>query len=396
VQFEPRVLREPGLSPVRRRGRRPAAPWPKLSDTSSAACGGSAAALVLATQKFVANCRAALTGPLECCIAGADGQPWPYRSAWAGGVPTRNSRRLVARLPSFGVMRWSRAAGETAHPRPFSTVTSRSRRASPTPARAAPALAGLATADVCRVLTTPGFGACCRQPSFRHRAGARPRPRRCTAGLPSKREPRATKRAPISVVAALAQSQKSHSKVPVVDLSACHVKQRLSGPCPCARTLLRRARSASSSRLPDFTRACCRPGNRVSAVYVLGEVPATIGVPLNVPREMCAATRTLRPVDGELVAGLEIGSRYRHVLATSRARRFVDCARQGSVPTARGPRPGQRSRPPPAASHFAPDSARLSPPGSRHQLPAEAVGRVLTPPLTRRPQAQSGRLAPSH
>ena len=65
--------------------------------------GGSAAALVLATQKFVANWRAAVTGPLECCIVGADGQPWPYRSAWAGGVPTRNSRRLVARLPSFGV-----------------------------------------------------------------------------------------------------------------------------------------------------------------------------------------------------------------------------------------------------------------------------------------------------
>jgi hypothetical protein len=38
--------------------------------------GGSAAALVLATQEFVANWRAAVTAPLECCIAGADGQPW--------------------------------------------------------------------------------------------------------------------------------------------------------------------------------------------------------------------------------------------------------------------------------------------------------------------------------
>ena len=46
---------------------------------------------------------AAVTSPPECCIAGADGQPWPYRSAWAGGVPTRNSRRLVARLPSSRV-----------------------------------------------------------------------------------------------------------------------------------------------------------------------------------------------------------------------------------------------------------------------------------------------------
>jgi hypothetical protein len=79
------------------------ASWLRLSDTSSAACGGSAAALVLATQEFVANWRTAVTAPLECCIAGADGQPWPYRSAWAGGVPTRNSRRLVARLPNSWV-----------------------------------------------------------------------------------------------------------------------------------------------------------------------------------------------------------------------------------------------------------------------------------------------------
>ena len=150
--------------------------------------------------------------------------------------------------------------------------------------------------------------------------------------------------------------------------------------------------SCTGSDLDRQRTAGCKPSNRV----VLGEAPATIAVPLNVPREMCAAIRSLRPVDGELVAGLEIGSRYRHLMAASRARRFVDGARQGSVPTARGPRAGQRSRPPPAASYSAPDSARLSPPGSRHQLPAEAVGRVLSPPLTRRPQAQSGRLEPSH
>jgi hypothetical protein len=40
---------------------------------------GDVAPLVLAVQAFVANGRGR---PAGCCIAGADGQSWPCRSAW--------------------------------------------------------------------------------------------------------------------------------------------------------------------------------------------------------------------------------------------------------------------------------------------------------------------------
>ena len=77
--------------------------WPRLSEGRSPGDAGEAGAHLLATHEFVANREAAVTAPLERCIAGADGQPWPCRSAWAGGVPTRDPRPLVARLPSFRV-----------------------------------------------------------------------------------------------------------------------------------------------------------------------------------------------------------------------------------------------------------------------------------------------------
>ena len=42
-----------------------------------------AAALVLAVPEFVANGGGRpWSAPPQCCIAGADGQPWPCRSAW--------------------------------------------------------------------------------------------------------------------------------------------------------------------------------------------------------------------------------------------------------------------------------------------------------------------------
>ncbi len=47
---------------------------------------GDAAALVLAVQAFVANGGGR---PAGCCIAGADGQSWPCRSAWLLAFPIR-------------------------------------------------------------------------------------------------------------------------------------------------------------------------------------------------------------------------------------------------------------------------------------------------------------------
>jgi hypothetical protein len=56
---------------------------PVLSERSSPGDAGEAAALVLAIQEFVANGgRLPWSAPPECCIAGADVQPWPCRSAW--------------------------------------------------------------------------------------------------------------------------------------------------------------------------------------------------------------------------------------------------------------------------------------------------------------------------
>jgi hypothetical protein len=53
---------------------------------SEGSCPGDAAetaALVLAIEEFVASVGVAvISAPGECCIAGADGQSWPCRSAW--------------------------------------------------------------------------------------------------------------------------------------------------------------------------------------------------------------------------------------------------------------------------------------------------------------------------
>jgi hypothetical protein len=102
----PRFCTPPGQPCYRRSARgspqigtRPVwlrAAWPVLSGGSSLGGAREAAALVLATQEFVANGggRPPRSAPPECCIARADGQPWPCRSAWAGGVPQQQYRRL--------------------------------------------------------------------------------------------------------------------------------------------------------------------------------------------------------------------------------------------------------------------------------------------------------------
>jgi hypothetical protein len=66
--------------------------WPRLSGGSSLGGAREAAALVLATQEFVANGgeRPPSSAPTECCIARADGQPWPCRSAWLVAFRTRS------------------------------------------------------------------------------------------------------------------------------------------------------------------------------------------------------------------------------------------------------------------------------------------------------------------
>jgi hypothetical protein len=62
---------------------------PRLIQQSTDA--SEAAALVLAIQEFVANGGGRpWSAPPECCIAGADGQSWPCRSAWL--VAFRSSR----------------------------------------------------------------------------------------------------------------------------------------------------------------------------------------------------------------------------------------------------------------------------------------------------------------
>ena len=57
--------------------------WPPLSEGSSPGDVSEAAALVLVVQEFVANGGGRpWSAPPQCCIAGADGQSWPCRSAW--------------------------------------------------------------------------------------------------------------------------------------------------------------------------------------------------------------------------------------------------------------------------------------------------------------------------
>jgi hypothetical protein len=62
---------------------------------------GDAAALVLAVEAFVANGGGR---PAGCCIAGADGQSWPCRSAWLLACPRRqpqSGRPSRTRLPDL-------------------------------------------------------------------------------------------------------------------------------------------------------------------------------------------------------------------------------------------------------------------------------------------------------
>jgi hypothetical protein len=86
---------------------------------------GYAAALVLAVQAFVANGGGR---PAGCCIAGADGQSWPCRSAWLVTFPCRTVagrsgqargcrcfvKREVRFAPpalAFRALRWSAIGG---------------------------------------------------------------------------------------------------------------------------------------------------------------------------------------------------------------------------------------------------------------------------------------------
>ena len=67
--------------------------WLPLSASRQSGRCVEAAALVLASQEFVANGRGRPPGLApECCIAGANRQPWPCRSGVVGGVPNQQSR----------------------------------------------------------------------------------------------------------------------------------------------------------------------------------------------------------------------------------------------------------------------------------------------------------------
>jgi len=82
------------LSSDRRNRSKPAAKGGPILASHTAASrlmqqsggAGDAAALVLAVQAFVANGGGR---PAGCCIAGADGQSWPCRSAWLVTFPCR-------------------------------------------------------------------------------------------------------------------------------------------------------------------------------------------------------------------------------------------------------------------------------------------------------------------
>jgi hypothetical protein len=70
-----------------------------MSGRSSPGDAGEAAALVLAAQEFVANGgRRSWSAPPECCIAGADGQPWRCRSAWLLAFQRSSEGQLRRRL----------------------------------------------------------------------------------------------------------------------------------------------------------------------------------------------------------------------------------------------------------------------------------------------------------
>jgi hypothetical protein len=95
---------------------------------------------------------------VDCSFASASASPL---GASVRG-PRDESRRPLER-PADATVRRSRPDGWCSS---FSTVTPGSRRASATPARAALASAGLATAGVCRVVTTPGSARAAGRPRF--------------------------------------------------------------------------------------------------------------------------------------------------------------------------------------------------------------------------------------
>ena len=95
------------LSSDRRNRSKPAARGGPIPASHTAASrliqqstdASEAAALVLAIQEFVANGGGRpWSAPPHCCIAGADGQPWPCRSAWLVAFRTRSLTR--PRAPS--------------------------------------------------------------------------------------------------------------------------------------------------------------------------------------------------------------------------------------------------------------------------------------------------------
>ena len=71
---------------------------PDCPKCSSPGGAGEAAALVLATREFVANGGGRPSDPRRWSAASPrwTGGLWPCWSAWAGGVPTRNSRRQTS------------------------------------------------------------------------------------------------------------------------------------------------------------------------------------------------------------------------------------------------------------------------------------------------------------
>ena len=110
--FRARGVSGSALSPVAESSYlRRAVAWLRLSEGSSPGDVSEAAALVLAVQEFVANGGGRpWSAPPQCCIAGADGQSWPCRSAWlvafqrgclarGGGTSARRCKQRPGGLP---------------------------------------------------------------------------------------------------------------------------------------------------------------------------------------------------------------------------------------------------------------------------------------------------------